>query len=297
MDAPEIPRRLAAILAADIAGFSRLMGGDEEGTLRVLKAHRAEAIDPAVARHHGRIFKATGDGVLTEFASAVNAVRCGVDVQREIAARNRGVPPDQRQELRIGIALAEVMVDGDDVFGDGVNIADRVQGIGEPGHVLVTGAVFDQVKRSATMRFEDLGERPLKNIAEPVRIYRVLDEGGARLFALSPETAGAVPILAGRPSIAVLPFSNLGSDPGDSYLADGFALDILTELGRFRSLHVVSRNASFVYANRRIDTREVGQALGVRYLLLGQIRRAGEQVRVSAQLVQVETGPCLGREV
>ncbi len=279
-------RRLAAILAADVVGYSRLVGADEEGTLAALRAHRRELIDPKVEEHHGRIVKTTGDGALIEFGSVVDAVRCAVDVQRGMARRNAGVQPDMRTEFRIGINVGDIVIDGDDILGDGVNIAARIEGLAEPGGVLVSRAVRDQVRDRIELTFEDLGERELKNIARPVRVYRVQ----------VPEEWIAAPArrevlsLPDKPSIAVLPFANMSGDAEHEYFADGIAEDIITGLSRLRWLFVIARNSSFAYKGRSVDVRQVGRELGVRYILEGSVRKGGNRVRVTGQLVEAETG-------
>jgi adenylate cyclase len=274
-------RRLAAIVAADVAGYSRLMGADEEGTLERLKAHRAELIDPAIAAHHGRIVKTTGDGLLAEFASAVDAVRCAAEVQGGLAERNDALLPQQRIVFRIGIHIGDVIIEGDDIYGDGVNIAARLEGAADPGGVLVSHAVHDQVRDRLDLGFEDLGQRELKNIARPVRVYR--------LAAVGEPEAAELPLPA-KPSIAVLPFSNMSGDGEQEYFADGMAEDIITGLSRLRWLFVIARNSSFAYKGRSVDVRQVGRELGVRYVLEGSVRTSGHRIRVTAQLVEAETG-------
>src|SRR5215469_9931189 len=236
-------RRLAAILAADVAGYSRLMGEDEEGTLARLKAIRRELADPKVKEHHGRIVKTTGDGLLLEFASVVDAVRCAVEVQREMAERNANVPPDRRLELRMGINLGDIIVDGDDIFGDGVNITARLEALAEPGGICVSRVVRDQVRDKLDFAFEDIGEQQVKNIARPVRVYRVRATASER-----PNTI-AVPALTlpDKPSVAVLPFTNMSADPEQEFFADGIAEDVITALSRYPSLFVIARNSCFTY--------------------------------------------------
>ena len=285
-------RRLAAILAADVVGYSRLIGADEEGTLAALKAHRRELTDPKVEQHHGRIVKTTGDGALIEFASVVDAVRCAVDVQRGMAERNVGVRPDKRIEFRIGINVGDIVIDGDDILGDGVNIAARLEGLAEPGGVLVSRAVRDQVRDRLELAFEDLGERELKNIARPVRVYRV--QAPAESIA-APARGETLP-LPDKPSIAVLPFTNMSGDPEHEYFADGIAEDIITGLSRLRWLFVIARNSSFAYKGRNVDVRQVGRELGVRYILEGSVRKGGNRVRITGQLVEAETGNHLWAE-
>jgi adenylate cyclase len=280
-------RRLAAILAADVAGYSRLMGADEEGTLERLKALRTEIIDPKIAEHHGRIVKTTGDGTLVEFASVVDAVRCAVAVQQAMAERNTSVAADSRIELRIGINLGDVIVEGDDLYGDGVNIAARIEAPADAGGVFVSNTVHDHVRDRLPFVFEDLGEQQVKNIARPVRVYRVCDAGAARSQS-APEPP-ALP-LPDKPSIAVLPFANMGGDPEQEYFADGMVEEIITALSRIRWLFVTARNSSFTYKGRSVDVKEVGRELGVRYVLEGSVRKAGNRVRITVQLIEAETG-------
>jgi adenylate cyclase len=278
-------RRLAAILAADVAGYSRLMGADEEGTLERLKALRRELVDPKIAEHRGRIVKTTGDGVLVEFASVVDAVRCAVEVQRAMPERNTGVGADSRIELRIGINLGDVIVEGDDLYGDGVNIAARIEALADPGGVFVSNTVHDQVRDRLPFVFEDLGEQQVKNIARPVRVYRVaLGEPRRTPEALVPLA------LPDKPSIAVLPFANMSTDPEQEFFADGIAEDVVTALSRYPSLFVIARNSSFTYKARAVNVKEVARELGVRYMLEGSLRKSGNRIRVSAQLVEAETG-------
>jgi adenylate cyclase len=287
-----VRRRLAAILAADAVGYSRLIGADEEGTLAALKAHRLELIDPKVERHHGRIVKTTGDGALIEFASVVDAVRCAIDVQRGMAERNTGVPSDERIEFRIGINVGDIVIDGDDILGDGVNIAARLEGLAEPGGVLVSRAVRDQVRDRLDLVLEDLGEHELKNIARPVRVYRVR----ASVESKAAPARGETLPLPDKPSIAILPFANMSGDPEQEHFADGIAEDIITGLSRLRWLFVIARNSSFTYKGRNVDVRQVGRELGVRYVLEGSVRKGGNRIRITAQLVEAETGNHLWAE-
>jgi TolB-like protein/class 3 adenylate cyclase len=281
-------RRLAAILAADVAGYSRLMGADEEGTLERLKALRHELLDPKITEHHGRIVKTTGDGMLVEFASVVDAVRCAVAVQKAMPERNTGVAADNRIELRIGINLGDVIVEGDDLYGDGVNIAARIEALADAGGVFVSNTVHDHVRDRLPLFFEDLGEQQVKNIARPVRVYRVRGAGTA---AKSP-SAPAPPALSlpDKPSIAVLPFQNMSGDPEQEYFADGMVEEIITALSRIRWLFVIARNSSFTYKSQAIDVKQVGRELGVRYVLEGSVRKAGGRVRITAQLIEADTG-------
>jgi adenylate cyclase len=279
-------RRLAAILAADVAGYSRLMGVDEEGTLERLKALRHELLDPKIAEHRGRIVKTTGDGVLVEFASVVDAVRCAVAVQQAMAERNTGVAADGRIELRIGINLGDVIVEGDDLYGDGVNIAARIEALADAGGVFVSNTVHDHVRDRLPFVFEDLGEQQVKNIARPVRVYRVRDAGAAK----NP-TASAAPVLPlpDKPSIAVLPFANMSGDPEQEYFVDGMVEEIITALSRIRWLFVIARNSTFTYKGQAVDVKQVGRELGVRYVLEGSVRKAGTQVRITGQLIDALT--------
>jgi len=283
-------RRLAAILAADVAGYSRLMGADEEGTLERLKALRRDLLDPKIAEHHGRIVKTTGDGMLVEFASVVDAVRCAVEVQQAMPERNRGVAADNRIELRIGINLGDVIVEGDDLYGDGVNIAARVEALADAGGVFVSNTVYEQVRDRLPFVFEDLGEQQVKNIARPVRVYRVRDAGAAK----SP-SAPVLP-LPDKPSIAVLPFQNMSGDPEQEYFADGMVEEIITALSRIRWLFVIARNSSFTYKGQTVDVKRVGRELGVRYVLEGAVRKAGNRVRITAQLIDALSGTHLWAE-
>jgi adenylate cyclase len=278
-------RRLAAILAADVAGYSRLMGADEEGTLERLKTLRRELIDPKIGEHHGRIVKTTGDGALVEFASVVDAVRCAVEMQQTMAERNTGVAADTRIELRIGINLGDVIVEPDDLYGDGVNIAARVEALADPGAVFVSNTVYDHVRDRVPFVFEDLGEQQVKNITRPVRVYRVRDAA-----VKAPEQPAPVLPLPDKPSIAVLPFANMSGDPEQEYFADGMVEEIITALSRLRRLFVIARNSSFTYKGQAIDVKRVGRELGVRYVLEGSVRKAGNRVRITGQLIDATTG-------
>jgi adenylate cyclase len=302
-----VERRLAAILAADVAGYSRLIGADEEGTLAALKAIRREVIDPKIAEHRGRIVKTTGDGLLVEFASVVDAVRCAVEAQSAMAARNADVPGEKRLEFRVGINLGDIIIDGDDIFGDGVNIAARLEALAEPGGICVNRVVRDQVRDKLDIAFEDMGEQQVKNIARPVRVFRVtltLPTPSARAPSLSriagegePRRAsGAVgegsPALdlPDKPSIAVLPFQNMSGDPEQEYFVDGMVEEIITALSRIRWLFVIARNSSFTYKDQAVDVKQVGRELGVRYVLEGSVRKAGNRVRITGQLIDALTG-------
>jgi TolB-like protein/class 3 adenylate cyclase/Tfp pilus assembly protein PilF len=282
-------RRLAAILAADVVGYSRLMEQDEAGTLAALKERRANILQPLVAEHRGRIIKVMGDGVLVEFASAVNAVACAIELQKKMAAANDGVADERRIVLRVGINVGDVVVEGGDLYGDGVNIAARLEALADPGRIVVSGTVFNHVRGRVKLGFDDLGERQLKNIAEPVRIYRLRPDG---------EAAIARPVLAlpDKPSIAVLPFENMSGDPEQEYFADGMVEEIITALSRVRWLFVIARNSSFAYKGRSVDAKQVGRELGVRYLLEGSVRKAGNRVRITGQLIDAGTGAHLWAE-
>jgi adenylate cyclase len=280
-------RRLTAILAADVAGYSRLMGADEEGTHERLKAHRQVLVDPKIAEHHGRMVKTTGDGVLVEFPSVVDAVRCAVDVQRGMVERNSAIPPEDRIEFRVGINLGDIIAEGEDIFGDGVNVAARLEALAEPGGICVSRVVRDQVRDRLDYTFEDLGEQQVKNIARPVRVYRVSDVETNRI--LSAPVSSTLP-LPDKPSVAVLPFTNMSGEPEQEFFAAGIAEDVITALSRYPSLFVIARNSSFTYKGRAVDVKQIGRELGVRYVLEGSLRKAGNRVRVTAQLVEAETG-------
>jgi adenylate cyclase len=275
-------RRLAAIMAADVVGYSRLMETDEAGTLDTLKARRRAVLEPLVAKHRARIFKTTGDGVLVEFASAVNAVQCAVDLQQGMAAANAKESEDRHIVLRIGINLGDVMVEGSDLYGDGVNIAARLESMADPGGILVSGTAYDHIKSKVKVGFEDLGPQNLKNIAEPVRAYRVT---GTPAVAHTSSKPGA-----DKPSIAVLPFTNLSGDPEQQYFSDGITEDIITELSRFRELFVIARNSSFQFRDKMVDVKQIGHDLGVGYVVEGSVRKAANRIRVTAQLVETATG-------
>lgn len=276
-----IQRRLAAILAADVVGYSRLMGEDEIGTLSVLNVHREELIEPKIAEHDGRIVKLMGDGLLAEFPSAVEAVQCAVEIQRALGERNADVPEHKRITYRIGINIGDIIVEGDDIYGDGVNIAARLEQLAEPGKICVAGAARDQVFDKVDFALDDLGEFEVKNIARPIRIYRV-SVGSSPAPALAPQHD--------KPSVAVLPFVNMSGDPEQEYFSDGVTEDIITALSRLRWFFVIARNSSFVYKDRPVDVKQVGQELGVRYVLEGSVRRAGNRIRVTAQLVDTLSG-------
>jgi len=280
-------RRLAAILAADVAGYSRLIGADEGGTLQALKAIRAELIDPKIATHNGRLVKTTGDGLLVEFGSVVDALRCATEVQAGMAERNANVPTpaDKRIEFRIGINMGDIVVEDGDIFGDGVNVAARLEGLAEPGGICVSARVQEDAAGKLDLAFEDLGEQVLKNIVRPIRAYRIAT--GA-----APATAVATPALPlpDKPSVAVLPFTNMSADPDQEFFADGIAEDVITALSRYPSLFVIARNSCFTYKGRTVDVKKIGRELGVRYVLEGSLRKSGNRIRVTAQLVEAESG-------
>jgi adenylate cyclase len=311
MSGERVERRLAAILAADIAGYSRLMGIDEEGTLRELKAHRSALLDPKIAEHRGRIVKTTGDGLLVEFQSVVDAVRCAVEVQRRMAERTADVPVDKRIEFRIGIHQGDIIIDEGDIFGDGVNLAARLEGLAEPGGICISRVVRDEVRDKLDIAFDDLGEQQVKNIARPVRVFRIraaLTHPAARApgsplsrnagegaEGRSPEAGEGSPTslplpLPEKPSIGVLPFQNMSGDPEQEYFADGMVEEIITALSRIPWLFVIARNSTFTYKGQAIDVKRVGRELGVRYVLEGSVRRGGGRVRITAQLIEAETG-------
>jgi adenylate cyclase len=283
-----VERRLAAVLAADVAGYSRLMGLDEEGTLARLKAVRKTLIDPAIASHRGRIVKTTGDGVLVEFASAVDAVRSAVEIQRNMAEQNSNVPLDQMMQFRIGIHVGDIIIDENDIFGDGVNIAARLEGISEPSGVCLSDDAYRQIRGKVEIACDDLGTQTLKNISEPMRAWRMQLDTCLALTA-SAAAAPAPLALPDKPSIAVLPFQNMSGDPEQQYFADGMVEDIITALSRFKWLFVIARNSTFTYNGRSVDIRQVGRELGVRYVLEGSVRRAADRVRITAQLIDAET--------
>jgi TolB-like protein/class 3 adenylate cyclase/Tfp pilus assembly protein PilF len=285
-------RRLAAVLAADVAGYSRLMGADEEGTLAQLKAIRKTLVDPTIAAHRGRIVKTTGDGMLVEFASAVDAARCAVEVQRGMARQNADVPQDARIEFRIGIHVGDVIIDENDIFGDGVNIAARLEGIAEPGGVCISDDAQRQIRGKVDIDFEDIGPQNLKNIIEPMRAWQLrIDRKSSALLSPKPsiETAQRL-ALPDKPSIAVLPFQNMSGDPEQEYFADGMVEEITTALSRFHWLFVIARTSTFSYKGRAVDVKQVSRELGVRYVLEGSVRKAANRVRITGQLIDATTG-------
>jgi TolB-like protein/class 3 adenylate cyclase/Tfp pilus assembly protein PilF len=285
-------RRLTAILAADVAGYSRLMGADEEGTHERFRGHLRELIEPKIAQHRGRIVKNTGDGFLAEFASVVDAVRCAVEMQRGMAEGEPDVPNEKRIRFRIGINLGDVIVEEHDIFGDGVNVAARLEALAEPGGICVSRVVRDQVRDRLDYMFEDMGEQQVKNIARPVRVYALRREAMADPPASRGPLAGPIllPIVAPRLSIVVLPFANLSDDREQQYFADGITDDLTTDLSRMSGSFVIARNTAFTYKGKPVDVKRLGRELGVRYVLEGSVRRTGHQVRVNVQLVDAETG-------
>jgi adenylate cyclase len=278
-----VQRRLTAILAADVAGYSRLMGADEEGTLAHLKAHRRELVDQQVEEHHGRIVKTTGDGMLVEFASVVNAARCAVEIQRGMTKRNVDVPQQKRIEFRIGINVGDIIIDGGDIFGDGVNVAARLEGLAKPGGICVSGRVQEDVRGKLDIAFADEGEHQLKNIAWPVRVYR------AQLSSVT-STARTILPIPDKPSIAVLPFDNLSAEPDQAYLADGIVEAITSTLSSIRSFFVIARNSAFTYKGLAKNVRDIGRELGVAYVLEGSVQKAGNRLRITVQLIETEGG-------
>ena len=276
-------RRLAAILAADVAGYSQMMQSDEAGTLAALKARRTDILQPLVAKHHGRVVKVMGDGVLVEFVSAVDAVTCATELQDAMAVANTGLPEERQIVLRIGVNLDDVMVEGSDLYGDGVNIAARIEALADPGSVFVSRTVFNHVRGKVKLGFDDLGEQQLKNITERVQIYRLRTDG---------EAAMAQPTLAlpDMPSIAVLPFESMNADTEQEFFADGLTEDLITELSKAPGLFVIARHSCFAFKNKSVDVRQVARELGVRYILEGSARRAAARIRINAQLIDARQG-------
>ncbi|MBI2737978.1 MAG: adenylate/guanylate cyclase domain-containing protein [Rhodospirillales bacterium] len=281
--------RLAAIVAADMVGYSRLMEMDERGTLARLRTHRIELIDPVIEKNNGRIIKTTGDGLLVEFHSVADAMRAAIEIQDRMRRRNSDVPADRRIEFRIGINLGDIIFEDGDVYGDGVNIAARVEQLAEVGGICVTAAVHNQVDGRVEATFDDLGEKPLKNISRPVRVYRVLIQADGRDAGQAEGARGVNKAAVVKPSIAVLPFANMSGDPEQEFFADGLTEDILTELSRRHELFVISRTSSFVYKGQAANLREVAQKLGARYLVEGSVRKAGERLRITVQLIDTAT--------
>ena len=280
-------RRLAAILLTDMVGYSRLIELDEDGTIARQKALRQDVFDPQITAHGGRIVKSTGDGLLVEFPSVVDAVRCAVEIQTELGSRDTEVDANRRVQYRIGINLGDIVIDGDDILGDGVNVAERLEQLADPGGICIARNVFDQVRNKLDISFQDMGEQELKNIAEPMRAYRIVmgekDERPAAVAMSDP------PPLPDKPSIAVLPFDNMSGDPEQEFFADGIAEDVITALSRFRSLFVIARNSSFSSKGTSPDSRTVARELGVRYVVEGSVRKAGNRVRITAQLIDATT--------
>jgi adenylate cyclase len=290
MDVPVTERRLAAVLAADMVGYSRLMEVDETGTLARLRTHRIELIDPAIAKNRGRIIKTTGDGMLVEFHSVADAVVCAAEVQRRMARRNTDVAPGRWIQFRIGINLGDVIVEENDIFGDGVNVAARLEMLAEPGGICVSGAVRDQVgDRLDHIVFEDLGDQIVKNIARPIRVYRIRLEPDPETAPEGTKNPATPTTVSKKPSIAVLPLANMSGDPEQEFFADGLTEDIITELSRFRDLLVISRNSTFVHKGKAVKVQEVAREFGVEYVLEGSVRKAGGRIRVTVQLIDAET--------
>jgi adenylate cyclase len=285
MTAPEVKRKLTAILAADVVSYSRLIGVDEAGTLAALRAHRRELIDPKISEHHGRMVKTTGDGMLVEFPSVVEAVQCAVEVQRAMIPRNAGISPDLAVSFRVGIHQGDVVVEDDDIFGDGVNVVARLVGLAEPGGLCISERVREDIAGKLILDCQDLGNQYLKNIARPVRVYRVAIATPAAHF-----------MTAEKPSIAVLPFVNMSGDPEQEYFTDGITEDIITALSRLRWFFVIARNSTFSYKGKPVDVKQIGRELGVRYILEGSIRKIGNRVRITAQLINAATGAHLWAE-
>jgi adenylate cyclase len=291
-----VERRLAAVLAADVAGYSRLMGLDEEGTLARLKTIRKELVDVTIAKHRGRIVKTTGDGVLVEFASAVDAVRGALEVQRGMAERSASVPQDQRIEFRIGIHVGDIIIDDNDIFGDGVNVAARLEGIAEPGGFCISNDTYRQIRGKVEIVCDDMGLQHLKNIAEPIQAWQVRLSNQTLSAAQSGSTTSEPLPLPDKPSIAVLPFQNMSGDPEQEYFADGLAEDIITELSRFRDFAVIARNSTFFYKGKPLDVTRIALDLKVRYVLEGSVRKIGNRVRVTTQLIDAVTNDHLWAE-
>ncbi|HTK86169.1 MAG TPA: adenylate/guanylate cyclase domain-containing protein, partial [Nitrospiraceae bacterium] len=297
MSDERVERRLAAVLAADVAGYSRLMGTDEEGTLARLKAVRKDLVDPAIAFHRGRIVKTTGDGMLVEFASAVDAARSAIEVQRGMAERNADVPQQIRLEFRIGIHVGDIIIDENDIFGDGVNIAARLEGIAEPGGLCISDDAQRQIRGKIDIAFDDMGPQVLKNIVEPMRSWRLLlDENTPAKTWEKPSSEPAVRTLADKPSIAILPFQNMSADSEQEHFCDGLVEDIITTLSKLAGLRVIARNSTFAYKGRSVDIREAARQLGVRYVLEGSVRKSGNRIRITAQLIDATDGAHLWAE-
>ena len=279
-------RRLAAILAADVVGYSRLMGEDETGTLERLKSLRKELVQPKITERKGRVVKLMGDGLLAEFPSVVEAVQCAVEIQQTMIGREADLPDERRIRLRIGVNLGDIIVEGSDIYGDGVNVAARLEGLAEPGGICISGKVYEEVRDRTNYSFEDAGEHEVKNIARPVHVWRWSEAANAKSTVTG---SGPLP-LPDKPSIAVLPFTNMSGDPEQEYFADGITEDIITALSKFRWFFVIARNSTFVYKGQSVDVKQVGRKLGVRYVLEGSVRKAADRVRISAQLIEAESG-------
>src|SRR5713226_57554 len=282
-------RRLTTILAADVVGYSRLMEQDEAGTMALLRARRHDVLTPSVTQHGGRVFKLMGDGVFIEFSSVVNAVECAVDIQKAMHVKNAGTPMHQHIVLRIGINIGDVIVEGSDLYGDGVNLAARLESLADPGGICISGDVYRHVRSKLNLDFQHLGEQKVKNIAEPVHAYRIQTDDGPAV-ADSPGLVRSAPARSMKPSIAVLPFTNMSGDPEQEYFADGMVEDIITTLSRFNQLFVIARNSSFTYKGRAVDVRQAAKELGVRYVLEGSVRKSGTRVRITGQLIDALTG-------
>ena len=296
MEPRSVERKLAAVLAADVAGYSRLMGLDEEATLKTLTEYR-DAMGALVTVHGVRIVGTAGDSILAEFASAIEAVRCGIEIQQDLKGRNSDLPADRRMDFRIGINLGDVMIEGDDIYGDGINIASRLEKIAEPGGLCISATIFEQVRDRIPHDFEDLGEHSVKNITRPIRVYRVpLSQKGAAPADGGTAAKGSELELPDRPSIAILPFENVNRDPAEDYFSDGITDDIITALSCRRDLFVIARNSVFTYKGKPAKVQAVGAELGVRYVLEGSVRKAGERVRITAQLVEASSGHHLWAE-
>jgi adenylate cyclase len=287
MAVERLQRRLAAILSADVVGYSRLMGIDEAGTLSRLNALRRELIDPAIAAHSGRVVKLTGDGALVEFASAVDAVTCAIEIQRQLREHDASGSEADPIRFRIGINVGDIIIEGEDILGDGVNIAARIEGIAEPGGISISEDAWRQVQGKVAANFVDAGEQSLKNIARPVRVYR-LDL--AQKVASTSQASRRLPAQPDKPSIAVLAFNNMSGDPEQEYFSDGISEDIITDLSKVSELHVIARNSSFTYKGKPVDVKQVGRELGVRYVLEGSVRKSGNRVRVTGQLIDAGSG-------
>jgi adenylate cyclase len=287
-----VDRKLAAILAADIAGYSRLMGADDEGTLRQFKAYRKELVDPKITEHRGRIVNTAGDGMIVEFVSVVDAVRCAVDIQCGMAERNANVPAESRIQFRIGINIGDIINDANGIYGDGVNVAARLEALAEPGGICVSANVHDQVRDKLGFRFEDMGEQTVKNIARPIGVHRIDLSKNTGPAVVKSTASVPKPALASssRPSLAVLPFANMSGDPEQEYFADGISEDIITGVSKLRWFFVIARNSSFVYKGKALDVKRAARELGVRYVLEGSVRKAGNRVRITAQLIDASTG-------